>query len=450
MNNLFKKYVSVSYLKGILNNRVIQNLITVGVFTLVIKGMSFYKETLIASSFGLSEVLDTFYIAFLIPGFISNVFIGSFKQVFIPNYVAELKTGNRIASFQATGFFITGMISLVFMLIAYLFTDVYLETFFSGHTPEYYNLVKSHFYYGLPCIMLWGISSLMDGLLNIKNEFRLSSFAGVFTPIAIITCLLLFSERLGDTVLAFGTLIGSICSFIYLWVCCVWKKVIFWSAPTLANKNVRLMLAQVPAKVSSGFLSGLNGIVDQYFAAQLIIGSIAAINYGRKIPFFLSGLLVIAITNVLLPYFSKAILEDEKKAFQTLFKILKITAIGGTLFALGGIVFSDFLVELFYQRNEFTVEDAEIVSTIQKVFLIYLPFAISGMVIVNFLTSINKNAYMAYVSFGSLVLNIILDFILIKYYGVLGIAICTTVVIIIKNFFLFAYTFRLHKSNKLA
>lgn len=448
MKNFFKKYISIAYIKGLLRNRVIQNLITVSVITLLIKGMSFYKETLVASSFGLSEVLDTFYIAFLIPGFISTVFIGSFKQVFIPNYVVEQKTGNNIASFQATGFLITAMISLVFMLIAYLFTDVYLETFFSGHTPEYYSLVKSHFYYGLPCIMLWGLSSLMDGLLNIKNEFRLSSFAGIFTPISIITCLFLFSESLGDTVLAFGTLIGAIGGFIYLWICCLWKKVIFWGTPNIANKNVRLMLSQVPAKVSSGFLSGMTGVVDQYFAAQLIIGSIAAINYGRKVPFFLSGLLVIAITNVLLPYFSKAILEDKKKAFDTLFKILKITAIGGTLFAIGGIIFSDYLVELFYQRNEFTVEDAEIVSTIQKVFLIYLPFAISGMVIVNFLTSINKNVYMAYVSFGSLVLNIILDFILIKYYGVLGIAICTTVVIIIKNFFLFGYTFRLHKSYR--
>ena len=103
------------------------------------------------------------------------------------------------------------------------------------------------------------------------------------------------------------------------------------------------------------------------------------------------------------------------------------------------------MVELLFQRNEFTSEDSIIVSSIQKAFLAYLPFSISGMVIVNFLTSINKNAFMAYVALGALTLNIILDFILVKYYGVLGIAICTTIVVIIKNLIHFAYVYKQSK-----
>ena len=61
------------------------------------------------------------------------------------------------------------------MLIAYLFTDVYLEGFFSGHTESYYNLVKIQFYYLLPCILIWGLTSLISGLLNVHDEFRYST-----------------------------------------------------------------------------------------------------------------------------------------------------------------------------------------------------------------------------------------------------------------------------------
>ena len=39
---------------------------------------------------------------------------------------------------------------------------------------------------------------------------------------------------------------------------------------------------------------------------------------------------------------------------------------------------------------------------------------------------------MAYVSFGSMVMNIILNFILMKYYGIFGIAICTILIQITK------------------
>jgi len=413
------------------------------------KGVGFYKESVVAATFGLSELLDTFFIAMLVPGFISNVFLGAFKNVFIPNYVAELKTGNNIAAFQGTGFFITGLVSFLFLIIAYLFTDVYLEKFFSGHDQAFYDLVKLQFHYVLPCILLWGFSSILSGLLNINGEFRYTSFTSIFTPVSIIVCLWLFQNLLGDSVLALGTLIGAVLGFIYLLIISMHRKVLNISWPNLSNTNAKQMFFQLPAKVSSGFLTGMNGVVDQYFAAQLAVGSIAALNYGLKMPAFISGLLIIAITNVLLPYFSKAAIEDKKKAFKLLFKIIKILFIGTMVFSIMAIFATDYFVQLFFERREFTPEDTALVSVIQKIILAYIPFTIAGMVIVNFLTSINKNAIMAYVSFGALVINIILDYILMQYYGIFGIAICTTVVVIIKNLVLFGYILKLRRQEEI-
>lgn len=437
------KYISVAKVENLFKKQLIRNVLTVGIITLAAKGLGFFKESVVASNFGLSEILDTFFIAFLVPGFIMSVFIGAFKSVFIPNYIAELKTGNNISSFQGTGFLITICVSGLFTIIAFLFTDVYLENFFPGHNAEYYALIKDHFKFLMPCIIFWGIASLLSGLLNINNEFKLSTCSDIFLPLAIIICLFFFRDTFGNMVLAIGTLIGSIASFTYLLIVCSFKKIIQISMPDFKNPNARLMFAQVPAKVSSGFLTGMNGVVDQYFAAQLALGSIAAINYGNKMPAFLKGILVIAITNVLLPYFSKMILENRKKTFDNLFKMLKIIFASAGIFAIVGIFLSDFLVALFFERNEFTAEDTKLVANIQKIFLVYIPFAIAAMVIVNFLTSINKNSVMAYVSLGALLLNIVLDYILIQYYGIFGIALCTTIVVILKDVVLIWYTYKL-------
>lgn len=434
-------------LGGLRHNKIVKNLLLVGGITLVIKFFGFYKETLVAANFGLSEILDTFFIAILVPGFIRSVFLGAFKNVFIPNYIAELKTGRNLPSFQATGFLITGFISLLFVLIAYLSTDMYLEVFFAGHNEAYYALVKSQFYYLAPCIFFWGFSSLLSGLLNINGEFKYSTFPAIFVPLVIVVCLIFFKKNLGNNVLAIGTLIGSILEFLSLLIITSRKHILFIAYPNFKNKNVRLMLKQVPAKVSSGFLTGMNSIVDQFFAAQLVVGSVAAINYGLKMPAFLIGILVIALTNVLLPEFSSMILENKEKAYRMFFKIMKFLFLGATVFAITGIFLSDFLVELFFQRKEFTPEDTQIVSSIQKIFLVYTPFTICGMVIVSFLTSMNKNAIMAYVSLGAVLLNVVLDYILIQYFGILGIAICTTIVVIIKNLFLLFFTIRIIKLN---
>jgi putative peptidoglycan lipid II flippase len=444
----FKILVNAILQKIILlkKNRVLNNVLLVGSITLFIKFIGFYKETIVAANFGLSLVLDTFFIAYLIPGFIQSVFLNSFKSVFIPNYVAELKTGNNMASFQATGFLITALISIFFILIAILFTDTYLRLFFDGHDETYYQLVKSQFYYVLPCIFFWGFSSLLSGLLNINEEFRYSSFYSIFIPLTIIICLVFFKENLGNMVLAIGSLIGSITAFLYLLYICIKKKILKLSLPKLNNVNTQIMFRQVPIKMTSSVFSSLHSIIDQYFAAQLFIGSIAALNYASKIPAFTISLIVIAMSSVLLPHFSKLVMNNKPKAFQELFKMLKILFILSAVVAIVGILTSDFFIALFFERKEFTTKDTELVANLQKIILIYIPFKISGELLVNFLTSINKNIYMAIVSFISVILNVILNFVLINIYGVFGIAIATTTVVIIRNSILFLFTLKQKKT----
>jgi len=420
-------------LKKLSGNLVFQNLILVSGITLLIKGLGFYKETVVASNFGLSELLDTFYIAILVPTFISNVFLGAYRSVFIPNYIAELKIKGNKASFQASSFLITLLVSIFFVIIAYLFTDVYLENLFPNHTQAYYSLVKEQFYVLLPCVFFWGLASLINGLLNVANEYRLSTIGGVITPLAMLVCLFWFKDELGSQVLAVGTLAGSVFGFLYLLIVAINKKILFLNFPDFGNKNIKTLFLQLPAKISSGVLTAMNSVVDQFFAGQLVVGSIAAINYGIKIPMFMASIIMIAVSNVMLPHFAKTILENRKKAYRTLFTSLKVVIVGGSIVSIVGIIVSHDLVALLFERNEFSSKDTEIVSYIQQIFLIYVPFNIAGMIMGNFLTSTNKNAVMAYLAFAGVVLNILLDYIFIQYYGILGIAICTTVVIVLKN-----------------
>ena len=64
--------------------------------------------------------------------------------------------------------------------------------------------------------MFWGLSSMLNGLLTIYDEFTFSSMNSIFTPITIMICIFFFKEELGNLVLAKGTLIGSILNFVFL------------------------------------------------------------------------------------------------------------------------------------------------------------------------------------------------------------------------------------------
>lgn len=431
------------YFKTILKNTVFANLLLVSALTLGVKGLGFLKEVVIADSFGLSELLDTFLIAFMVPSFISTVFLGAFRAVFVPNYVAELKQNKDIGAFQSTSFIVTISASIFFVIVAVLFTDVYLETLFKGHTESYYALIKLQFYYVLPCILIWGVSSLVNGLLTIDNEFTFTSIGPVFTSVSMIVCLLFFKEELGNLVLAVGTLFGSILGFLMILYIALRRKIIQLKKPDFKSRNIKILFKQIPAKITAGLLVGINPIVDQYFSAQLVAGSIAALGFGIKIPAFAIGIIGIATGKVLLPYFSKLAIDDIDRTFKILNRILKNIMIGGTIVVVILFLLSNPIIRLIFERNEFTSADTLIVAKIQQMYLLQVPFYISSLIMVRFLIAINKNSFMAFASLISLILNIILNYYLIQFMGVNGLALSTSLVAIVNGIVLYLYILKL-------
>lgn len=440
----FKNYITSLFLRA-KSSPMIINIITVGIITVIVKGFGFYKEIVVAGSFGLSELLDTFFIASLVPGFISEVFLNSFNTVFVPNYIVEQKTSKNLGAFQSTSIIVTVTASLFFIFISYLFTDIYLETFFSGHTESYYNLVKLQLYYLLPCILFWGLTSLLSGLLNIHDEFRYSSIYPILTSIAVIICLVFFRDTLGEAVLAIGMLIGSISQFGLLLLVALRNKWIHFGSPDFLNTNIIMMVKQVPAKISSSLLVGVNPLVDQFFSAKLVIGSITALNYGIKIPAFIIGIITVALGNVLFPYFSKSALENREETFKKLNQILKYIIIGGCLLVLFICLTSTPIISVLFERDAFTSSDTTKVSKIQQMYALQIPSYICAIIMVRFLTSINKNNFMVFASLISLILNIILNYILIKKLEVYGLALATSLVAIVNSIVLYLYICFLNK-----
>lgn len=433
-----------STFKNSYNNPLLRNMFVVGVVTLLLKIIGFYKETLIASSFGLSELLDTYFIAMLVPTFVQSVFLSSITSIFIPNYIIEIKNKGNIHGFQSVVFIITIAISSFSVIIAYLSTDFFLELIYPGHTESYYQLVKDQLFIILPCLFFWGISSVLGGLLEVSNRFFISTISTIFPLITMILFLLFLKESLGNMVLALGTLVGTFFGFLFILIMMLKYEYLHIGKPEI-NQNTVLMLRQLPPKVASSFLTAMNNYIDQFFAAQLVLGSIAALNYGIKIPSFGISIVITALGSVLLPHFSRMVAENLESAFLYLFKILKWVVGVSTIFVIIGIFTSDFIIEILFERNEFTHDDTLKVALIQKITLIYVPFYLSTLIIVRFLTSINKNKFMAWVSFLNLVTNTFLNIILIDRFGVYGLALSTTFVLIISSCFYFGYTYKQFK-----
>jgi putative peptidoglycan lipid II flippase len=435
-----------SSLLRFIKNPILINVVNVGIMTILVKVMGFYKEMEVGSHFGLSEILDTFLIALLIPGFINTVFMSSFQNVFIPNYIAETRTSSNTGSFVSACVIITFGLGILLMLLSYFCTDLFLESFFTNHSLPYYKLIRTQFYIILPCILFWSFSSLFSGILETKGFFGYSAISSIFTSIAILVCLFFFKKQMNYFLLAIGTLVGSILELIYILLVSYSKKTVQIAKPNFKSVNIQIVFKQLPSKIGSGFLTGSTGFVNQFFAAQLAVGSIAALNYGMKIPAFLTTLLVLSIGNVILPYFSNLVQENRIKAYKVLYQTLTITFIF-SLFIVGILFsFSEAIISFLFERGNFTSQNTLVVSHIQKIVLIYIPFYIGTIIIIKFLTSINKNSYMFYASVVNLFLSVALNYFLTKKFAIYGLAIATTLVYSI-NFIVLFFCVR-HQQKK--
>lgn len=433
----------------LLKNPMLLNIVIVGFITILVKGVGFFKEMQVGRSYGLSEIIDTFLIASLIPGFINNVFTSSFRNVFIPNYIAETKISNKTGSFQSAFLIVTFCLAAVLSAGAYFFTVFFLDNIFSGHSAEYYSMIKAQFYILIPCILFWSISSFLGGLLEIEGLFSLSTFSPVMPSLVTLILLYFFQNVIGFRLLAIGMVSGSFLEMLFLLYVTLSRNILKFGIPEFFSHNIIILYRQLPSKIGSGLLTGSTGFVNQFFAAQLIVGSVAALNYGLKIPAFISTILIIAIGNVILPYFSNLVFEDRNKAYSILYKSLISVFIFSGVVVVIIAVFSNQIISFLFEKGNFTSSDTEVVSSIQLILLAYVPFYICSIVIIKFLTSINKNAYMLYASILNLVLNICLNYYFVKLYDVIGIAMATSLVYIINFLALLFFVSRQKRMDNL-
>ena len=392
----------------------------------------------IGSTFGLSIILDTFLISFLIPGFINNVFSSSFQNVFVPNYIHELKIKKNTGNFQAACFLLSLVLGILLTIIALLFTDLFLEIMFPNKSIDYYELIRRQFFILLPCIVIWSFSSILIGLLEAHEFFKFSSVYSIFTSLSMIFCLLYY-EKLGISTLALGMLIGAILELLFLIFITRKLKILNITTPNFKQDSIKILIKQFPIKTSSSLITGMTSFVTQFFAAQLIIGSITAFNYASKIPSLFSVIITTVIGSVFLPYFSKLILLDKEKAYKNLYKTLILIFILTIILSLIIFFFSSLIIELLFQRGNFTSIDTFKVSSIQRILIFHVPFYCCSILIIKFLTSMNKNIFMVYASIINLALNVLLSKYLMSFMKIEGLALANLIMYVVNFITLFIF-----------
>lgn len=412
----------------------------IGKASIIIIGLTFIdkilavaKEMAIAARFGVSSSLDVFNIAFAFPGILLLLSSGAIISAFVPLY---LEWSQRLprpeADARALALFCCG--GVLFAAVAagsYLLAPFFVPLLGPGFGPEELLLGIELERWLVFLILLDGTGIILNGLLYANKRFVVLYTAPLFVNTAIIG-FLFFQGHLGIHSLVWGFLAGSLMRLCYLILVVRLSGFRFLTRPQSDRTAVIAFLGLAVPMLGSELIANSNILVDQIMATQLSAGSVSTLRYAYRLNDLPIQLVVMAFSRAIFPFVSERALENDLDGLRDLYRnsLILLAMLTLPIICLV-ILFSREAVSLLLQRGAF--DQAATIQTAET--LRYYSFGLFfyGYTFVNgvFFVALKQTSTLFRMGCLSLVLNFSLNFLFMKFMGVKGIALSTTVTLCI-------------------
>jgi putative peptidoglycan lipid II flippase len=159
---------------------------------------AFFKELLVAQKFGVSDSLETFLIAFVIPSYFINILVNSISPVFMSTLIEFREKNGELFSHKFLTKVITYLFFFLISLLAVLFFFGKYIIFFVGgaFNEEKLLLTLCLFYWLIFYIPLRVINSIFNSFLDSKRMFFLTGLTPLGTTLTTILALLFLFEHI--------------------------------------------------------------------------------------------------------------------------------------------------------------------------------------------------------------------------------------------------------------
>ncbi len=431
---------------GSVNRRIFRAAASVTAAGMLVKIVATFKEFTVAGVYGRSDAMDAFLAAFLIPNLLINLISESMNQALVPTLirVREHEGHDRAQQLLSSAMLWVSLLLAAATLVMALAARGFFPLIASHFPPAKMDLSIRLFYALLPVVLITGIATNCTAVLNTFDRFALPALAPVATPAAIILGALLLSSRLGIWAMVYATLAGALIhagAVAWMMELHGYRFRLFWHGTTEATRDVARQYGPV---LLSGVVASGGLLVDQSMAAILPAGSVSALAYANRFVSVVITLLAGAVSSAVTPHFSRMIAyRDWSGCRQTLRTWVRLTALVSTPAALALIAGSHLLIRTAFQHGVFSPADTATVTPVLAMYAIQIPFFVSSRVFYRFLVAMRRTDLIFYGGVVNLALDVVLNLLLMRWYGVAGIALATSLWTVSAFVFLWYWTWRL-------
>ena len=413
--------------------------------TIISKVFGFIREAVMANYIGAGELKSIYTTANTLPVVVSNFVAVGIISGFIPIYNrAKNEEGEASAEKFTSNIF---NILMVFATIALVFGLVFAKPFSKILSPDldgqWLDLAANYTRIMMFAVYAYLYSAVFRGYLNIKGDFFNPAITGIIMNIIIIIFTVMTGKTGNVYLLIIGALLGNILQYMLFPRATRKAGYHHERVIDLSNRYVRqLMIIAIPVIVSSA-AGEISIIVDNSMASAYFgKASISKLFYAKTMLTLITGVITVSVTTALFPKIAElgqsGKINAMKKSISSSVVTTLLLVVPATI---GMAVLSLPIIELVFERNAFTPEDTIIVASLLASYAPFVIFQSITDVVDRGFYAVGDSKTPVTIVVIQQVINVILNVVLINYFGINGLAFSTVISTIVGSI-LMIYKFR--------
>lgn len=397
--------------------------------SLLLATVSFLKEAVFANYFGTTEKADAYMIAIQVPEILFAIVWEAINAIIIPLYSqAYYRKGEKEASYFYRNFLtIINLGIICFIFFAEFSATFFIKIFAPGLSISATETAIGLFRWIVPMLCFEGIIRINTGILNVHKQFLVPKILANVRNIVYMLYIVVFFSKFGIYSAAYGILSGMIAeAIIFILFTKRYENYSFeFNLKDPYLKKSGKMIIPLVIGIGAG---EINKIVDKIVASFLSSGTISGLSYGAKLSAVFRSIIFDNIMVLLYPSYSELAAKRKNRELIALYqKTINISIILCLPIVVCGGLLSKEIVAVAFGRGAFDEESVALTSTLFLWYLISDTFVTIRMASTKLFSALCDQQTVMKNSLIGISLNIVLDVLLAKFFGAVGLAIATAI-----------------------
>ena len=418
---------------------IISSTMWVSLLAVFIKFLGLVKQSVLAAYCGATEETDMFFIVSGVLVMLCTMIFSAISVSLLIMHTDKLmhegrESANDLINKVLRSFLPVSVLITLFFIVAAPWVAKFLAPTYS---PEQILVMAKYIRMMSAVFILWCYFLTINVVLETDKRFIPGRGQNLFQNIFLILAAIFVYSRTGIGSLIWAFLLSAIAECILVTWCARKQFRLIWGRLQTPSSEIKKLYKLAFPLIIGSAVYEVNDIVDKQISSSLGEGCVSYLTYGSTINEIVTGVIVMAMSTVLFTHFATWVSEGNLQKLERMLKV-SVTYLILVIFPIITMCTfaGDDIVRIFYQRGSFGETEVYYTYWVSVGYAAGFIFSSVRAVMVKVFYAFKDTRRAMINGIVSVALNITLSLTLSRFIGVWGIALATSIAMLLSVIFM--------------